>query len=328
MYFNQFIQNSRFLITGGAGFIGSNMVAYLVQHNAKKIKILDNLSNGYLNNIQEFLNLPNVEFIEGDITNMDTCTQACKDVDYISHQAALGSVPRSLLHPADFCKVNIEGFVNMLTAAKNAEIKRFVYASSSSVYGDSPILPKKEETIGNPLSPYAVSKFVNEQMALVFNNAYNFKLETIGLRYFNVFGPKQSPNGVYAAVIPLFIEAVLQNKNAFINGDGFQTRDFTYIDNVIQINLLAMFTNNKPAINQVYNVGVGEQTSLNELFDLITLIENKNSKPSYREARNGDIRNSQADISKAIQLLNYQPTVFLKQGLLKTYHYFKNIINY
>ena len=327
MHFIQDIQKSSFLITGGAGFIGSNIVAYLVQNNAKKIKILDNLSNGYLKNIHPFLHLPNVEFIEGDITNMDTCTQACKDVDYISHQAALGSVPRSLLYPAEFCKVNMEGFVNMLTAAKNAQIKRLVYASSSSVYGDSPILPKNEANIGNPLSPYAVSKYLNEQMAFVFNNAYNYKLETIGLRYFNVFGPNQSPNGVYAAVIPLFIEAVLQNKSPFINGDGFQTRDFTYIDNVIQINLLAMFTNNLSAINQVYNVGVGEQTSLNELFELIATIENKNIKPIYRQERPGDIRNSIASITKATQLLNYHPTVFFKQGLLKTYNYFKKTIN-
>ena len=323
MDFTSYIQNSRFLITGGAGFIGSNIVAYLVQNNAKKIKILDNLSNGYITNIAPFLHLPNVEFIAGDITNMDTCTQACIDVDYVCHQAALGSVPRSLLYPAEFCKVNMEGFVNMLTAAKNAQIKRFVYASSSSVYGDSPILPKVEENMGNPLSPYAVTKYFNEQMAFVFNNAYNFKLETIGLRYFNVFGPNQSPNGVYAAVIPLFIEAVLQNKSPFINGDGFQTRDFTYIDNVIQINLLAMFTNNIAAINQVYNVGVGEQTSLNKLFDLIKNIENKNINPIYRQERAGDIRNSIASITKATKLLNYQPTVFLKQGLLNTYNYFK-----
>ena len=323
MDFTSYIQNSRFLITGGAGFIGSNIVAYLVQNNAKKIKILDNLSNGYITNIAPFLHLANVEFIAGDITNMDTCTQACIDVDYVCHQAALGSVPRSLLYPAEFCKVNMEGFVNMLTAAKNAQIKRFVYASSSSVYGDSPILPKVEENMGNPLSPYAVTKYFNEQMAFVFNNAYNFKLETIGLRYFNVFGPNQSPNGVYAAVIPLFIEAVLQNKSPFINGDGFQTRDFTYIDNVIQINLLAMFTNNIAAINQVYNVGVGEQTSLNKLFDLIKNIENKNINPIYRQERAGDIRNSIASITKATKLLNYQPTVFLKQGLLNTYNYFK-----
>ena len=324
MDFTSYIQNSRFLITGGAGFIGSNIVAYLVQNNAKKIKILDNLSNGYITNIAPFLHLPNVEFIAGDITNMDTCTQACIDVDYVCHQAALGSVPRSLLYPAEFCKVNMEGFVNMLTAAKNAQIKRFVYASSSSVYGDSPILPKVEENMGNPLSPYAVTKYFNEQMAFVFNNAYNFKLETIGLRYFNVFGPNQSPNGVYAAVIPLFIEAVLQNKSPFINGDGFQTRDFTYIDNVIQINLLAMFTNNIAAINQVYNVGVGEQTSLNKLFDLIKNIENKNINPIYRQERAGDIRNSIASITKATKLLNYKPSVFLKQGLLNTYNYFKN----
>ena len=323
MDFTSYIQNSRFLITGGAGFIGSNIVAYLVQNNAKKIKILDNLSNGYITNIAPFLHLPNVEFIAGDITNMDTCTQACIDVDYVCHQAALGSVPRSLLYPAEFCKVNMEGFVNMLTAAKNAQIKRFVYASSSSVYGDSPILPKVEENMGNPLSPYAVTKYFNEQMAFVFNNAYNFKLETIGLRYFNVFGPNQSPNGVYAAVIPLFIEAVLQNKSPFINGDGFQTRDFTFIDNIIQINLLAMFTNNIAAINQVYNVGVGEQTSLNKLFDLIKNIENKNINPIYRQERAGDIRNSIASITKATKLLNYQPTVFLKQGLLNTYNYFK-----
>ncbi len=316
-----FIKNSSFLITGGAGFIGSNLVDYLIQNEAKKVRVLDNLSTGYIKNIENHLHLPNFEFIEGDIRNLEDCQKACEGIDYVSHQAALGSVPRSINDPITTNEVNISGFLNMLVAARDNGIKRMVYAASSSTYGDSKSLPKVEDVIGKPLSPYAVTKYVNELYADVFAKLYH--LDIIGLRYFNVFGPKQNPHGAYAAVIPLFINAILSNTSPTINGDGLQTRDFTYIDNALQANMKAFFTNDSDASNQVYNVAVGDRTFLKDVWETLCLISQKNIKANYGPSRLGDIKDSLADISKAQNLLNYQPKVKIKEGLEKTFEWFK-----
>ncbi len=315
------IKDKAFLVTGGAGFIGSNLVEFLLEHSAKKVRVLDNFSNGHRKNIEEFLNNPAFELIEGDIRDLRTCKNACKGIDYVSHQAALGSVPRSINDPITTNEVNISGFLNMLVAVKDERVKRMVYAASSSTYGDSKILPKTEDVIGKPLSPYAVTKYVNELYAHVF--ALNYGIQTIGLRYFNVFGPKQDPNGAYAAVIPLFIQAVLENKSPFINGDGEQTRDFTYVSNAVQANINSLLTENEGAINQIYNIAVGENTSLLQMFNLLKNIEKKDICPVFRENRNGDVRNSLADISKASQFISYAPQVKFKDGLLSTYNWYK-----
>ena len=309
------LSNLQFLVTGGAGFIGSNLVEYLLKYGAKKVRVLDNLSNGYLKNVEEFLNHPCFEFIEGDIRDLETCMKAAEGMDYVSHQAALGSVPRSINDPITTNAVNITGFLNMLCAVKDSKtVKRFVYAASSSTYGDSQELPKVEERIGKPLSPYAVTKYVNELYADVFAKTYG--IETIGLRYFNVFGPKQSPDGAYAAVIPLFIKAVKKNQSAIINGDGEQTRDFTFIENVVQANIKALFVQKQEAINQIYNVACGERISLNELWKTINELAQKSIHPIYIEDRIGAVRNSLADISKANSLLSYSVKFRLKNGLI------------
>ncbi len=315
------IQSSSFLVTGGAGFIGSNIVEKLLLLRAKKVVVLDNFSTGFRKNLEPFLSNPSFQLIEGDIRNIEACHLACKGIDYVSHQAALGSVPRSINDPIASNEVNVSGFLNMLVAARDQQVKRFVYAASSSTYGDSQSLPKVEHIIGNPLSPYAVTKYVNELYASVFASTYG--LNTIGLRYFNVFGPKQDPNGAYAAVIPLFIQALLENKAPFINGDGLQTRDFTYVDNAVQANIRAMLTSNLEAVNQVYNVAVGDRTSVKQMFDILKGIEQKNIDAIHREARAGDVRDSLADISKANRLLGYEPTVSFKQGLEQTYKWFQ-----
>jgi UDP-N-acetylglucosamine 4-epimerase len=296
-------------------------VGYLIQHRAKKVRVLDNLCEGRLQNINAFIGLPNFEFIEGDITNAAACAAACEGIDYVTHQAALGSVPRSIDTPLLTNAANVTGFLNMLTAAKDAKVKRFVFASSSSVYGDSPRLPKIEEHIGRPLSPYAASKFVNEVYAGVY--ALNYGMEIIGLRYFNIFGPNQKPDGPYAAVIPLFMDALLKGKSPFVNGDGEQSRDFTYVDNAVQANIRAMFTQTKGATGQVYNVACGERFTINQLFYAIRDLVGGNVEPTYRESRNGDVRDSLADISKAKAYLGYEPQMTMQEGMQPTLEWFK-----
>jgi UDP-N-acetylglucosamine 4-epimerase len=309
-----------FLVTGGSGFIGSNIVEYLLKHGAGKVRVLDNLSTSSKENIEPFLSNPNFEFMLGDIIDTEMCRAACNGINFVSHQAALGSVPRSIKNPQATHAANATGFLNMLVAARDAGVNRFVYASSSSVYGDHPALPKRENEIGNSLSPYAVSKRTNELYAQVFASTY--KMEIIGLRYFNVFGPNQSPDGAYAAVIPLFMQSVLENKSPFIDGDGEQTRDFTFVENAVQANIKAMFSEKKESLNQVYNVAVGENASVKKLFSLIAEIGNSSIAPVHRETRAGDIRNSLADISKANSLLGYHPDIFIEEGLKKTWEWF------
>lgn len=309
-----------FLITGGAGFIGSNIVEYLVYHKANKIRVLDNLSTGFFKNIEPFVKSNQIEFIEGSITDIEICMKACEGIDYVSHQAALGSVPRSLNNPIASNEANVTGFLNILWACKEQRIKRLVYASSSSVYGDSPILPKQESQIGKPLSPYALTKYINELYADIFAKSYG--TESIGLRYFNVFGYRQSPEGAYAAVIPLFINALRNNQAPVINGDGLQSRDFTFVENAVQANIKAMFAQHPEAPNKVYNIACGERLSIKSLFDLICEILNKSIEPRFGEARKGDVRDSLADISLAKDLLGYDPQVFAKEGLEKTIEWF------
>ncbi|MFI5219560.1 MAG: SDR family oxidoreductase [Bacteroidia bacterium] len=316
------ISKKNILITGGAGFIGSNLVEYLLKHNCRKVRVLDNLSNGFKRNIEPFLSNPSFEFIEGDITDAATCEKACQNIQLISHQAALGSVPRSIQFPLATHAANATGFLNMLVAAKDSGVEKFIYASSSSVYGDSADSPKTENKIGKALSPYAVSKFTNELYASVFSLNYGMKI--IGLRYFNIFGPRQDPNGPYAAAIPLFMDALLNNKTAFINGDGTNSRDFTFVENAVQANIKAMFCQNENAFNKVYNVAVGENISLNNLFSTLQELTGNDTKPVYRQERAGDIKHSLADISLARTLLGYDPKIKLKEGLSLTLDWFKS----
>tara|TARA_R110002020_G_scaffold25049_9_gene81488 strand:+ start:26 stop:1000 length:975 start_codon:yes stop_codon:yes gene_type:complete len=309
-----------FLITGGAGFIGSNLVAYLLQNNAKKVRVLDNLATGFMKNLEPFQNNPSFEFLEGDIRNLETCKKAMEGIDFVSHQAALGSVPRSINDPITSNEVNVTGFLNMLVAQKESEsVKRLVYAASSSTYGDSKNLPKVEDTIGKPLSPYAVTKLVNELYADVFFKTYG--TQTIGLRYFNVFGPNQSPTGAYAAVIPLFMQALKDEKTPTINGDGEQTRDFTFVQNAVQANVRAFFAKEE-AINEVFNVAFGERISLNTLWEDLKNISGKEVKANYGPPRKGDVRDSLANIDKARKLLGYDPLFSVKDGLKLTWEKF------
>lgn len=314
------IADNNFLITGGAGFIGSNIVEHLLSNNCPRVVVLDNLSNGYYENIKEFESHPNFEFIEGDIRDLSICKKAMQEIDIVLHQAALGSVPRSINDPISSNEVNISGFLNMLVAQKESKsVKRLVYAASSSTYGDSKALPKVEENIGKPLSPYAVTKYVNELYADVFAKTYG--IEIIGLRYFNVFGPKQSPDGAYAAVIPLFMQALKDEKAPTINGDGEQTRDFTFVENAIQANIKAAFAP-KEAINEVYNVAYGERISLNQLWSDLKEISGVEVEANYGPPRQGDVRDSLADISKGRELLNYQPKFSVREGLKITWKKF------
>jgi UDP-N-acetylglucosamine 4-epimerase len=312
------------LITGVAGFIGSNLLEGLLQLNQRVIG-LDNFSTGYQKNLDEVKIIVGKEkwdrfkFINGDICNLEDCRKACAGVDYVLHQAALGSVPRSVENPIATNETNVSGFLNILVAARDETVSSFVYAASSSTYGDHPGLPKIEENIGKPLSPYAVTKYVNELYAQVFARVYGFN--SIGLRYFNVFGSRQDPNGAYAAVIPKWLAAMIEGKEIFINGDGGTSRDFCYIENVKQINLLAATSENHEASNQIYNVAVGYQTTLNELFILLKnglapFFPNvEKLEPSYRDFRAGDVRHSLADISKARNLLNYDPKYRVEEGI-------------
>ena len=317
------------LITGGAGFIGSNLCEHFLSKNYKVV-CLDNFATGHHKNIAPFLNHPNFTVIEGDIRVLETCHFAATNVDFVLHQAALGSVPRSLLDPITTNDVNVSGFLNMLVAARDAKVKRFIYAASSSTYGDSEQLPKIEETIGKPLSPYAITKYVNELYASIFSASYG--LETIGLRYFNVFGKNQDPNGAYAAVIPKFVQQFIEKTSPIINGDGSFSRDFTYIKNVVQMNELALTTKNEAALNTVYNTAFGKNTTLNEMVDLIKNNlckfdrEIKTIHVRYGAFRNGDIPHSLASIDKAKKLLHYNPQYSFEQGLEETITWYWNNI--
>jgi UDP-N-acetylglucosamine 4-epimerase len=310
------------LITGGAGFIGSNLVEHFLEdERVGLVRVLDDLSNGYVENIQEFLNHPRFEFIEGDIRNYDTCLKACEGIDKISHQAALGSVPRSIENPMLSTEVNILGTVNLMYAAVQQKVERIILAFSSSTYGDHPDLPKVEENIGNPLSPYAVTKASIEQFSNVFGKTYG--LNWIGLRYFNVFGPRQNPGNPYAAVIPIFSKAFLNNTECIINGDGETSRDFTYVKNVIQMNERAVFTTNEEALNNTYNTACNDQVSLNQLVKYLADITGNDAKVTYGPERPGDVRHSFADISKAQNLLGYNPDVLFQEGLEYTVKWYR-----
>jgi UDP-N-acetylglucosamine 4-epimerase len=313
------------LVTGGCGFIGSNLVpALLAQPQVDKVIVLDNLSTGKHHNIEPCLGNDKFLFVEANICDRQICDELCQSVDVISHQAALGSVPRSINDPITTNEVNITGFLNLLVAAKENKIKRFVFAASSSTYGDSKTLPKMEDVIGKPLSPYAVTKYVNELYADVFSRVYG--LPFIGLRYFNVFGPNQDPNSSYSAVIPLFCKLILEGKDLPINGDGSISRDFTYIENVVNANLLSLFTSNEKALNQVYNVACNKSYTLTYLAEKLIEVAGAKIRIHYGPERKGDIQHSLADISKAKRLLGYDPKVNFEEGLLKTWKYYQQMV--
>lgn len=321
----------RWLITGVAGFIGSNLLEALLKLNQTVIG-LDNFATGFQSNLDEVMGQVSEEqwsrfqFIEGDIRDYSTCSQACIGVDYVLHQAALGSVPRSINDPITSNSANVTGFLNMITAARDANVSSFTYAASSSTYGDHPALPKKEDIIGKPLSPYAVTKYVNELYAAVYESVYGFR--TVGLRYFNVFGPRQNPNGAYAAVIPKWIGCVLDGDQVAINGDGETSRDFCYVQNAVQMNILAACSDNKLRESSIFNVALNDRTSLNSLFDLISSACNEYSEdvhihsPDYKSFRAGDVRHSQADISRAVEQLGYAPSHRISSGILETVKWF------
>ncbi len=328
------LQPKTWLITGVAGFIGSNLLETLLKLN-QKVTGLDNFATGHQHNLDEVQSLVtseqwnNFNFIEGDIRQLEDCQRACEGANYVLHQAALGSVPRSIADPITTNSANIDGFLNMLVAARDAKVQSFTYAASSSTYGDHPALPKVEDNIGKPLSPYAVTKYVNELYADVFAKTYGFNC--VGLRYFNVFGKRQDPNGAYAAVIPKWTAAMIQNEPVFINGDGETSRDFCYISNTVQANLLAATTTNPDAKNQAYNVAVGDRTTLNQLFEAIQIALKDNGinytqTPTYREFREGDVRHSQADVTKARTLLGYEPDFVIKEGIAEAMPWYKGFL--
>lgn len=319
----------KILITGGAGFIGSNLTEYFLSKNYKVV-CLDNFATGHRHNIEGFLTNPNYTLLEGDIRNLKDCQEAINGVDYVLHQAALGSVPRSINDPITTNEVNVSGFLNVLVASRDAKVKRFVYAASSSTYGDSESLPKVEDVIGKPLSPYAITKYVNELYAEIFSKTYG--IETIGLRYFNVFGRRQDPHGAYAAVIPLFVKQLMKHESPVINGDGNYSRDFTYIDNVIQMNELAMITNNPEAVNTVYNTAYGDRTTLTQLIQLLkdnlAIFDSKIAEVQVIHGPNraGDIPHSLASIEKAKINLGYNPEFSLETGIKEAVSwYFHNL---
>lgn len=315
----KFPENTKFLVTGGAGFIGSNLTEAIL-NLGYKVRVLDNFSTGKRENIEGFLNNKNFELLEGDIRDIETCRKACEGVDYVLHQAAWGSVPRSIKMPVLYEEINVKGHLNMMEAARENKIKKFVYASSSSVYGNHPVLPKKEGVEGNILSPYALTKKVNEEFADLYFRLYG--LETVGMRYFNVFGRRQDPNGFYAAVIPKFVKQLINNEAPQINGDGETSRDFTYIDNVIEANLKACLAG-KEASGQAFNIAYGGRETLNNLYNKLCKLLGKDIKPIYKEERIGDIRHSNADISKAKKLLGYNPDYSMDKGLELTIEWYK-----
>ena len=311
------------LITGGAGFIGSNLVEHFLKDGrVALVRVLDDLSNGYYENIAEFEGHPKYEFIEGDICDYDTCLKACEGIDKISHQAALGSVPRSIENPMRTNEVNVGGTVNLLHAAKEQGVNRVILAFSSSTYGDHTGLPKVEAITGQPLSPYAVSKAAIEQYANVFGGTYG--LNWVGLRYFNIFGPRQNQNNPYAAVIPIFCKAILEDGTITINGDGETSRDFTFVTNPVQANDRALFCENKEALNQIYNVACGDQISLNDVVEILQEISGKHARLVYGPKREGDVRHSRADISKITKLLKYKPSQGFKEGLIQVFEWYRS----
>lgn len=315
------MENKNILLTGGAGFIGANIIpTLLADERVSHLRVLDNLSTGNRKNIEMFFPHPKFEFVWGDIREFNVCLEACKGMDLVCHQAALGSIPRSIKAPLTTNNVNITGTLNIFTAAKDSNIQRIVYAASSSTYGDSTALPKVEHIIGDPISPYAVTKLVNELYANVFSKL--FDIEFIGLRYFNVFGPKQDPHGAYAAVIPLFVDAILKNESPIINGDGTQSRDFTYVENIVQANLKALFKKNRKAANHVINIACGERTTINKLFEILKETAGSDLVPNYRAERQGDVKHSHADISKAKAFLNYEPKYGVRQGLEEVFKWY------
>jgi UDP-N-acetylglucosamine 4-epimerase len=327
MLMENMLRESKVLVTGGAGFIGSNLVeSFLLSGNY--VVCLDNFSTGKRENLEDFHSNPNFKLIEGDIRNYNDCEKAVENIDFVFHHAALGSVPRSIKDPVTTTDVNIGGFVRMLFAAKEAGVKRFIYAASSSTYGDQPDLPKVEDKIGSPLSPYAITKYADELYASIFSKTYG--IDVIGLRYFNVFGRRQDPDGAYAAVIPKFVKLLMNHEAPIINGDGSVSRDFTYIENVIQVNHLAAIANNKEALNEVYNVAHGERTSLNQLFNLIKEetgkfdIETLTIVPKYGPFREGDIAHSLASIEKAVKLLGYSPKLNVEEGLKEAVKWYRD----
>jgi len=310
------------LVTGGAGFIGSNLVsALLKKDNVKLVRVLDNFATGHKHNLSSFMDDDKFELHEGDIRDYEVCNKACQSIDVISHQAALGSVPRSIKDPVTTNAVNVDGTLNMQYAAVQNNVKRFVFAASSSTYGDSVGLPKVEDKIGRPLSPYAITKYVNELYADIFSASYD--LDYVGLRYFNVFGPQQDPNGAYAAVIPIFFKAAINNTDPTINGDGSISRDFTYVSNAVNANILALFTDNKAALNNIYNVACGQKTSLTELWGMIKELSGTTANASYGPPRNGDILHSLADISKIKNHLYYKVEYNISEGLQKAFAWYR-----
>lgn len=310
------------LITGGAGFIGSNLAeTLLADERVGTVRVLDNLSNGHRKNIEPFLDRSDFEFVEGDIRDFDTCLAACKDMHLVSHQAALGSVPRSIKDPRTSNDVNIGGTLNIFKAAEESGINKVVFAASSSTYGDSKALPKREDVIGNPISPYAVTKLVCELYAQVFSTLYDFNY--IGLRYFNVFGPKQDPNGPYAAVVPLFVKAIMEDKAPLMHGDGLQSRDFTYVGNAVEANIKALFATRPDAWNEVYNVAVGERTTILDLFNMLKKASGSSLNPTFGPTRQGDVKHSLADISKAKNYLGYDPSFSIEQGIEIAFEWYK-----
>ena len=320
-YYEKIIKDACFLVTGGAGFIGSNIVEQIL-YLGYKVKVLDNFSTGKRENITEFLKNSNFELIEGDIRDIDTCRKACKDVDYVIHQAAWGSVPRSIEMPVLYDDINVKGHLNMMQAARESNVKKFVYASSSAVYGDDPILPKQEGSEGKVISPYALTKRINEEYADLYYRLYG--LETVGLRYFNVFGKRQDPNGAYAAVIPKFVKELLDGIQPVIYGDGETSRDFVFIDNVVEANLKACIATSE-ASGKAFNIGYGEKTSLNDLYKKLSeLLEKNDISPSYEKEREGDIKHSTASIEKAKEILKYNPQYSVNEGLELTIDWYKN----